>query len=183
MGRVVLVLGGTKSGKTQWAQNRALKCEDENSKNVAYIATAQAFDEGMKERIRKHRENRPEHWITFEECFSVSSILLDTGKDKAAVILDCLTVLSSNILFRLGEDPDRNLAQEQVLTEVSAILDSAAGIEGELIIVSNHVEEGLVAPTRLGGIFQDIAGLSHQMIAERADEVFHIIAGIPNRLK
>lgn len=183
MGRVTLVLGGTKSGKTGWAQNRAGELSRESGKNVGYIATALPFDEGMKLRIKNHRASRPASWETIEESRRVSSILGDAARGKAALILDCLTLLATNIILEMGEDPDREEAREAVLTEVSAILDEAEKLEAELIIISNYVEAGLVAPTRLGGMFQDIAGLCHQEVARKADTVIYMIAGIPQCLK
>jgi adenosylcobinamide kinase / adenosylcobinamide-phosphate guanylyltransferase len=183
VGKINLVLGGTKSGKTSWAQEKARALSAARALPVAYIATALPFDEGMKLRITKHRASRPTGWITFEEPLHVSRILEEAARGASAVILDCLTVLATNILMELGEEPDREEAQGKVLAEVEAILQAANKVDGELIIVSNLVEEGLIAPTRLGGIFQDIAGLSHQKIAARADRVVHMIAGIPRFLK
>lgn len=183
MGGITLVLGGTKSGKTSWAQHRAASLSEKRKLPVGYIATAIGFDEGMKLRIATHRSSRPAEWPTYEEPRRVSAILNEAAAGKAALLLDCLTVLSTNILLDMGDEPDRQEAQDRVLREVDAILDAAQSIDAELIIISNLVEEGLVAPTRLGGIFQDIAGLSHQRIAARADRVVHMIAGIPRVLK
>jgi adenosylcobinamide kinase / adenosylcobinamide-phosphate guanylyltransferase len=183
MGKVTLVLGGTKSGKTGWAQMRAQELSLATGKTVGYIATALPFDEGMKLRISKHQASRPSHWQTFEESRRVSSILAGASEGKAVLILDCLTLLATNIILEMGDEPDREEAQEAVLTEVSAILEEAEKLEAELIIISNYVEAGLVAPTRLGGIFQDIAGLCHQSVARKAEQVIYMVAGIPQCLK
>ncbi|MBI9106760.1 MAG: bifunctional adenosylcobinamide kinase/adenosylcobinamide-phosphate guanylyltransferase [Spirochaetales bacterium] len=183
MGKITLVLGGTKSGKTSLAQNRASELSGESGKNVSYIATALALDGGMEKRIEAHQRTRPAEWQTAEEPLKVSAILSAASIGKAAVIIDCLTMLATNIIMELGEDPAREEAQALVTSEVKAILAKAAGIDAELIIISNLVEVGLVAPTRLGGIFQDIAGISHQIIAAAADEVILMTAGIPQKLK
>lgn len=183
MGKVILVLGGTKSGKTSFAQKLAAELATGKGKNVTYIATARGLDEGMKKRIAVHRSSRPKKWITVEEPLEVSGILGKAAGNKAAVIIDCLTMLSTNILMELGENPDAEEALRRVTSEVKAILAQAVEIEPDLIIISNHVEAGLVAPTRLGGIFQDIAGISHQIIASAADTVYLMTAGIPQKLK
>ncbi|WP_020612415.1 bifunctional adenosylcobinamide kinase/adenosylcobinamide-phosphate guanylyltransferase [Sediminispirochaeta bajacaliforniensis] len=183
MGHLTLVLGGTKSGKTGWAQKRAAEREKQTGKTILYLATAQGLDPGMEERIRHHRASRPDSWITVEEPYFVADVLDEAARDKGAVILDCLTLLATNIILMKGEAPDPKEAQEAVLAEVEAIISASRRIEPELIIVSNHVEEGLVSPTPLGGMFQDIAGLSHQLIARHADEVVYMIAGIANTLK
>ena len=183
MGKITLVLGGTKSGKTSFAQKRAGDLAEKQRKNVAYIATARALDEGMKARISAHAASRPAEWETVEEPLEVSRILKDSAGDKAAVILDCLTMLTTNIIMELREDLRREDARIMVMKEVESLLEAAEGISPELIIISNQVEVGLVAPTRLGGIFQDIAGISHQAIADKADEVVLMTAGIPLRIK
>lgn len=183
MGRITLVLGGTKSGKTSFAQNKAAKLAADLDKNILYIATARALDGGMKKRIAAHKASRPAEWITVEEPLHVSRILKSESAETSAVLLDCLTMLATNLLMELGDEPDRAEAQKMVIDEVEAILKEAEEIGPELIIISNQVEAGLVAPTRLGGIFQDIAGISHQLIASKADEVYLMTAGIPQKLK
>jgi adenosylcobinamide kinase/adenosylcobinamide-phosphate guanylyltransferase len=183
MGKITFILGGTKSGKTSFAQRRAAELSEKHNHNVLYIATALALDSGMEKRIEAHKNSRPTEWVTAEESIAVSSILKKESEGKAAVILDCLTMLSTNILMQLGDKPDMVNAQELVTAEVKAILAEADRIEAELIIISNQVESGLVAPTRLGGIFQDIAGISHQLIAAAADDVYLMTAGLPQKLK
>ncbi len=183
MGKIILVLGGTKSGKTSYTQRLAAELSKSKGKNVTYIATAQGLDEGMEKRISAHRSSRPKEWITVEEPFKISRILQKAAIDKAAVIVDCLTMLSTNILMNLGEEPDPEEALRLVTSEVKAIITQSIEIDPDLIIISNHVETGLVAPTRLGGIFQDIAGISHQIIASAADTVYLMTAGIPQKLK
>ena len=182
MGSITLVLGGTKSGKTTFAQQLAAETAG-NSSSVLYIATARAFDEGMEARIRKHRASRPAGWRTLEEPLCVSSALPEAAFGMQAVLLDCLTLLSSNIILHLGDEPDREEAQNRVLQEIEGIIQGASRMDAPLVVISNQVETGLVAPTRLGGIFQDIAGLSHQLVARHAEAVYLLTAGIPQRLK
>ncbi len=183
MGSIILVLGGTKSGKTTFAQQLAVDAAAEGAGAVLYIATATAFDEGMQARIRQHQSSRPAGWKTLEEPLCVSAALPEAAEGMQAVLLDCLTLLTSNIIMRLGDEPDREETQNRVLREVEGIIQGASRMDATLVVISNYVEAGLVAPTRLGGIFQDIAGLSHQLVARHADAVYMLTAGIPQRLK
>ncbi|MDC7125363.1 MAG: bifunctional adenosylcobinamide kinase/adenosylcobinamide-phosphate guanylyltransferase [Spirochaetales bacterium] len=183
MGKIILVLGGTKSGKTSFAQNEASKLARLTGKNISYIATARALDQGMKDRIKRHKESRPNKWETWEEPLNVSEILTKAAMNKAAAILDCFTMLATNIIMELGENPERIAAMDAVSRETNAVISAAKGVNSTLFIISNHVEVGLIAPTALGGLFQDIAGINHQMLAREADEVYLLTAGIPQRLK
>ncbi len=183
MNHITLVLGGTKSGKSSWAQQRAREREAQLQLPVLYIATAEGRDEGMRSRIAEHKAARPSHWITLEEPLRVSEVIREASREKSAVILDCLTLLSSNLLMELGDPPDRDEAHRAVLGEVEALLDEASQCSCEVILISNYVEAGLVAPTYLGGLFQDIAGMTHQQCAGSAREVIMMIAGIPQQLK
>ena len=183
LGKITFVLGGIKTGKTNFAQKRAAGLQAESGLNIGYIATAKALDPAMTRRIEAHRASRPAAWETVEEPVSVSDVIIDAADGKAAVILDCFTMLMTNIIMLLGEEPDRMKAQRLIEAETDAVIANARDIRAELIIISNQVEAGLIAPTRLGGIFQDIAGVCHQKIAAAADEVVLMTAGIPQYLK
>ena len=151
---------------------------------VVYLATAQAWDEEMKTRIRKHQESRPDHWITLEEPRDIQSVFdNDTLQQNTVVLLDCLTMWITNILMDLGEDFTKDEAEEVVFSELEGFLKRASSYEGEIIIVSNLVEVGLLSHHFLGRTFQDLAGKSHQMAAAAAQEVYQITAGLPLKLK
>ncbi len=185
MSRLIFILGGTKTGKTGFAQKLGTDAQKASGKNVSYIATAKALDEGMEDRIKRHRQSRPSEWLTFEEPLVPSSIIEKAAAGASAVILDCFTMLATNIIMQLGEDPDRQKSQNAVTAEIENIIGACGSSDpdSQLIIISNQVESGLVAPTYLGGLFQDISGICHQMIAAAADEVYLMTAGIPQRLK
>jgi len=183
MGRLTLVLGGTKSGKTRFAEERATRRTEETQGGVAYLATAQAFDKGMSDRIARHQASRPAHWSTWEEPIHASRVLPAAATGSEVIILDCLTLLATNIILSLGEEPDRETAAKLLRVEVAEILSLVPELPAELIIVSNYVEVGVIPATKLGALFQDLLGESHQTIAHAADKVVMMIAGLPQHLK
>ncbi len=181
---MILVLGGTKSGKTGFAERTAEAYSQKHNCPVVYLATAQAWDEEMKIRIRRHQESRPDHWITFEEPRDILSVFeSDALQQNTVVLLDCLTMWITNLLMDLGEDLTKEEAEEAVLSKLTGFLKRASSYKGEVIIVSNLVEVGLISPHFLGRTFQDLAGKSHQMIAAAAQEVYQITAGLALKLK
>jgi len=200
---MILILGGTKSGKSSFASKRAEKREQEYPGSIVYLATARAGDSEMKERIKKHREERPSSWITVEEpedpaAFFFSSAAEYGGENKnykeistnaSTVLLDCITLWLTNLLEPFGEKPDRDSAYRTAEIKTSELIKNIADWESgvntgkEVIIVSNLVETGLISPWPLGRIFQDIAGLTHQKLASAAEEVYLMTAGLPQQIK
>lgn len=180
---LVLVLGGTKTGKTFFAENRARIISEDNNLSVHYIATAKAIDEEMVDRIKKHQEKRPSHWITIEEPSRISIVLKSLKNAKSVIILDCLTLLMTNLIFERGENCTREEAESVVFTEIDKIITEALQLDSELIIISNQVENGLVSEHKWARMFQDITGMTHQKLAAAADHVFMMNAGLPLKLK
>jgi adenosylcobinamide kinase / adenosylcobinamide-phosphate guanylyltransferase len=180
---IVLVLGGTKTGKTTFAESRAKKLSNELNLPVHYIATARAIDGEMVNRIRKHRENRPSHWITVEEPLRVSEALETIKTMKTVIILDCLTLLMTNIIFEKGENCTRDEAELSVFSEIDKIISEMGVNNTELIIISNQVENGLVSEHAWARMFQDITGMAHQRLAAAADHVYMMNAGLSQKLK
>jgi adenosylcobinamide kinase/adenosylcobinamide-phosphate guanylyltransferase len=186
--KMTLVVGGARSGKSTFAQEMVSGLGME----VTYLATAEAGDGEMSERIRLHRAARPAHWKTVEIWGPSGSREL-TGKVEAA-LLDCFTVLLANLMAAHGLDwpieVEDHMPEEEVLQRMRRIeeeaLDQVDAIHlrcRELVIVSNEVGMGLVPPYRLGRIFRDLAGRLNQGLARRSDEVWTVIAGMPMCLK
>jgi adenosylcobinamide kinase / adenosylcobinamide-phosphate guanylyltransferase len=188
MGSIVFCLGGIKSGKTGFAQARARELDKAGKGPVLYLATAQALDAEMKRRIYLHRSSRPSHWKTVEEPLAPHSVIEEAGAGKIApgpfgvVILDCLTLLMTNILIG-RENEDSAVSEKAVLDEVGRIVAAGRVFSGVLFIISNDVGGGLVSPYPMGRLFQDVAGMAHQAVARAADEVFFLRAGLPQKLK
>lgn len=184
MGRLVLVIGGARSGKSRYARDLATALGEGAGDRVAFIATARAGDGEMRERIERHRQARPATWQTFEEPREVAPLLGRIGNDYPVVLIDCLTLLLSNLLLKeAGREDGRFLQEEEIQEEVRRLIAAAKGVRAQVVVVSNEVGMGIVPPTRLGRAFRDVAGRANQLLAQEADEVLALWAGIPLRLK
>ncbi len=175
MGQITLILGGARSGKSFYAQSLA----ESSGKSVTFLATAQALDEEMSARIQKHRAERPAHWETLEIPLDIA---FHAGQIKSEiVILDCMTLLVTNLLMqfvkddRVEEAPFMQSTQKEVDDLLSVIHEG----EQDWLIISNEVGLGLVPEYPLGRIYRDALGRVNQQLAAAADEVFLMAAGIP----
>ncbi|MDI6892852.1 MAG: bifunctional adenosylcobinamide kinase/adenosylcobinamide-phosphate guanylyltransferase [Actinomycetota bacterium] len=170
MSDLILILGGARSGKGIFAEKMV-----KSFKKVAYLATAEALDEEMLERIENHKKQRPGSWVTLEVPHNLVEAFRRIDSDTEAVVVDCLTLYISNQMTRFSE--------EEILEEVSELLDSLETFRGRVIFVSNEVGMGIVPAYRMGRDYRDILGKVNQVIAEVAGEVYLLVAGIPWRLK
>lgn len=177
MAKLTLLLGGARSGKSRFAQEMARA----HSGLVVYIATAQPLDQEMAQRVEKHRAERPANWKTLEIPRQVAQVYQESGLEPAVVVLDCLTLLVSNIILAVSSpdeiDPDQALAA--VHSEIEALIETIRTNTAHWIIVSNEVGMGLVPPYPLGRVYRDVLGIANQRLAAIADEVFLLVAGIP----
>jgi len=171
---LVLILGGVRSGKSNFAQRLAGMVDG----NVVFMATAQAGDDEMAKRISRHKASRPVSWRTIEEPLELAQVLQTETASADVVLVDCLTLWLSNLLIR-----DGNSAEEEALKQVNMILDSYQRGDATYILVSGEVGMGLVPPYPMGRAFRDIMGRVNQEMAQRADRVFMLLAGIPLELK
>lgn len=171
MGKITLILGGARSGKSNFALELARK-----SRKVAFLATCEGKDAEMKKRIKLHQGSRPENWKTFEEPKDVVSTLNGMGNDFNCIIIDCLTLLVSNLILS-------GVKSKQILENINLAIESLRKKKVRVIIVSNEVGLGLVPTSKLGRDFRDIAGKVNQAVAAHADEVYFTISGIPMKIK
>jgi adenosylcobinamide kinase/adenosylcobinamide-phosphate guanylyltransferase len=181
MGKLIFLLGGARSGKSTYAENWAKV----SGERVLFVATAQALDDEMRVRIVKHQAQRPPNWDTLEVPVNAGAAI-EGAAAKASydtVLLDCVTLLVSNVLLSLPEDADQEGANAAVLAEVEALLGACAHTGAAWLVVSNEVGMGLVPPYRLGRLYRDALGMANQRIAQTADEVLLLIAGLPWALK
>ncbi|HEX9385520.1 MAG TPA: bifunctional adenosylcobinamide kinase/adenosylcobinamide-phosphate guanylyltransferase [Anaerolineales bacterium] len=179
MGRLMLILGGARSGKSSYAQSLA----EATGKSVTLIATAQALDDEMSARIQKHRMARPANWETLEVPFDIAACV-QRIKSKV-VILDCITLLISNLLMQFVND---DLADEApfmavVQKEVNELISTLRIYEQDWLIVSNEVGLGLVPPYQMGRVYRDAIGWANQQLAREANTVIFMVAGIPTIIK
>jgi adenosylcobinamide kinase/adenosylcobinamide-phosphate guanylyltransferase len=182
MGRLTFILGGARSGKSSYAERLA----QETGEQVLYIATAQALDDEMSSRIRAHQAKRLAAWQTLEAPIGVAGALAShPGSFCDVVLLDCLTLLVSNLLLNTcGADgePDPPAASIAVEAEISSLLTVIQTSRASWIVVSNEVGMGLVPPYPLGRLYRDLLGWANQRMAGSANEVLLMIAGLPWKL-
>ena len=177
MAHIIFITGGARSGKSSFAEKRAL----EFGGPLGYLATAQALDDEISERVRRHRERRGQEWHTIEEPINLSQALAGCDGTYQAILVDCITLWLSNLLFMYEESGVgcEELIQEQVLSLKSTLQSMVTPV----ILVSNEVGQGIVPDNHLARLFRDIAGITNQTLAAAADEVHVVISGIPLRLK
>lgn len=166
-----LILGGARSGKSRFAERLAA----ESGLAVTYIATSQALDGEMAARIAHHRERRPAHWALVEEPLQLARVLREQAAADRCLLVDCLTLWLTNLLML--DDPAR-LAEER-----DALLECLGELPGQIILVSNETGLGVVPLGELTRRYVDEAGWLHQAVAERAQRVTLMVAGLPMTLK
>ena len=183
MSHLTFVIGGARSGKSRYAQELAEKSAQ--GRPVVFLATAQAGDAEMEERIARHKSDRPAHWRTVEEPLEAADVLRGEA-DAAVIVVDCLTFFVTNHLLRSGDASqcdaeiwDEAGTEAAVIDLLAAARESAAPV----ILVSNEVGLGLVPETALGRLWRDVAGRANQSAAAAADEVILMVAGLPLRIK
>lgn len=173
MGKIVLITGGARSGKSAFALEEALK---HPGKRV-FIATALALDEEMEDRIRKHRAQRGKQFFTIEESLDLISCLEDLAEDVKVVVVDCLTVWLGNLFHECGDNEDA------VKQHVERFCKGLPAISPELILVTNEVGFGIVPENRLARMYRDMLGFLNRRIAQQADMVYCCLCGIPVSIK
>lgn len=180
---LTFILGGARSGKSAYAEQRAGEYEDD----VIYCATAQILDDEMRDRVMRHQKRRPQAWRTVEAPHQAAEKLQQALTEFPAkcVLFDCLSVLSSNVLLSLGEDTGEAEAFEALCTQELDELFSLIGKHPEthFLLVSNEVGMGVVPAYKLGRTYRDMLGRANQAAAARAGEVIFMIAGIPMTVK
>jgi len=181
--KTILITGGARSGKSHFAQELALK----SGKAVLFVATAEAGDEEMRYRIEAHRRARPSTWDTLEATRHLGTRILEKAGGTQVVIVDCITLLVSNIFGRFtgetGEQLDARLIEEELTGEIVELVECINRLDVTFIIVTNEVGMGLVPANKMGRLYRDLLGKANQLLAEKADEVYLMVAGLPVLVK
>jgi len=184
------ILGGARSGKSDYALELARGLAGDGP--ILFIATAQAGDDEMAERIARHRSERPGHWQTLEAPLHIGRrwrgypISNPQSSIPSAALLDCLTLLVANLLFAEGADPEtdpESLFQARVDGEIDELLAAQAEMNVPLIVVSNEVGLGIVPAGRISRLYRDLLGRANRRLAAAADHPLFLLAGIPLDLK
>ena len=179
MANMTLILGGARSGKSSYAQNLA----EETGKSVTFLATAQALDDEMSARIQKHRAERPAHWATLEIPLDIATHVRQIRSD--IVILDCITLLVSNLLMQFVQQDlvDEALFMSSLQKEMNELLSILRTIDQHWLIISNEVGLGLVPEYQMGRVYRDGLGWANQKLAREAEKIVFMVAGIPMIVK
>jgi adenosyl cobinamide kinase/adenosyl cobinamide phosphate guanylyltransferase len=164
--QIVLITGGARSGKSRYAEERAR----EAGARRLYLATAEAKDDEMARRIAKHRERRGKEWMTVEEPIELSAELLRRRGEVDCALVDCLTLWLSNLMEQ---------GEEAVTKQVDELIDAMTLLDFHVFFVTNEVGSAIVPDNALARSFRDLVGWANQRMAQVADEVVLMVAGLP----
>lgn len=177
---IYLVTGGARSGKSVFAESLYNDKDD-----VVYIATSRIYDEEMNERVRLHKMSRPSQWRTFEGNYNLTSAI---GTEQN-YLLDCITVLSSNIMFDITKDTEyidyklQKEVEDTIINEIKNLIDEIRDKGFNLVIVTNEVGDSIVPEHHVSRVFRDIQGRVNQQIAKLVNKVYLVCCGIPVKIK
>jgi len=191
MGKLTLILGGARSGKSSYSEKKA---KELGGDSVLYVATSETKDEEMVERVEKHRSERPSAWVTVEAPRNVVQALRQERSAEKVILVDCITFLVANYLMEAAgpeddpfddpsSDPFDAQIEADVVADVEALVAFVKETDVEMLVVSNEVGLGVVPPYELGRAYRDILGRANQILARHADEVLLFVAGIPMKVK
>lgn len=185
MSKIIIITGGARSGKSSFAEKLAL---DMNMRTT-YVATSIPFDDEMKERVRLHKERRPSEWNTVEAYKDLDIALNKVIDETDVVLLDCVTVMITNLMMDSISDwdnisvEDAGKVEKLVIDELDKLINYFEELDKILIIVTNEVGLGIVPMYPSARLFRDMAGRANQKLASTADEVHMCVSGIPLKIK
>lgn len=186
MGKTVVVTGGARSGKSQYAEDRVQRVGD----RILYVATSIVTDEEMKKRVEIHQKRRPSSWDTYEGYQNLSTILEGKKGLYDGILIDCMTLLTTNLFLQEvgleGEalNPKKmQQTQQKILIEIESLINSIKSSEADVFLVTNEIGWGIVPEYALARAFRDLMGTVNKYIAKEADEVILTVSGIPMKIK
>ncbi|MBI3810231.1 MAG: bifunctional adenosylcobinamide kinase/adenosylcobinamide-phosphate guanylyltransferase [Nitrospirae bacterium] len=165
--KLILVTGGARSGKSAYA----LSLERPGMRK-AFLATCEPLDEEMRSKVARHRAQRSADWVTIEEPLEIETSLHALEGRFDLVVVDCLTLWLNNLLMH-------GASTEEVLRKTDLVLASARAVKGWVVFVSNEIGMGIVPADAMVRVFRDLAGAVNQRVAQEADEVYFLVAGLP----
>jgi len=169
---ITLVLGGVRSGKSHYAQNLVT-----GQGRVAFIATAEALDPEMQHRITRHRAERPSSWTTLETPVALEDAILECSGNFDTVLVDCLTLWTSNLMMAEDSNIDR------IFARATRLCEALQQVTSSVVLVSNEVGSGIVPSSDMGRLYRDLLGGVNQRVAAVADNVLLLVAGYPLAVK
>ena len=168
-------MGGARSGKSRYAEQAAPRL----GRRVLYVATAQPGDEEMAARIVAHQAARPKDWTTLEAPTGTGRAIMQSGVEPDVVLLDCVTLLASNVVGGLSEGTGEAAAVGALNAEIDGLLAAYQACPVPWLVISNEVGLGLVPPYPLGRLYRDALGRANQRLAAAANNVLFMVAGLP----
>ena len=192
MGRLILITGGARSGKSNYAEKRA---EELGGDQVLYVATSEVRDDEMRERVRRHQIQRPSAWQTIEAPMQVAQRMrAESALQEEVILLDCLTLLTSNVLLEAAgpqggafddpsADPFAPKIEAALLKEVDELMTLSREFAGTMLLVTNEIGLGLVPPYELGRAYRDLLGRANQVVAQQSNEVVLMVSGIALQIR
>ena len=178
-GKFYFIFGGARSGKSSFAEKLASSLGG----RVTYIATAEALDEEMVARIKEHQKRRPATWKTIEEPYRVAELLEEIGQEEGVILVDCLTLLLTNLYYKEASEQESSICLNHVLSEIKRLAKAAKECRADVLIVSNEVGLGVVPDYPDGRIFRDLTGWANQIMTAEADKAYFLISGMPLDIK
>ena len=180
---IILCSGGARSGKSEFAEQLALSLKGRK----AYVATGQAFDDEMKDRIKKHQLRRGKEWITFEIPLYLHKNWVQIKNVSDVILIDCLTMFTSNHVFAHGDinsQEDANRIESIILEELRLLLQEINNSNDKTVIfVTNEIGLGIVPENKLARYFRDITGRVNREVASAANKMYLTISGVTIELK
>jgi len=173
-GAVTLILGGSRSGKSRYAQALATQAQD---KDVVYLATAEASDDEMRSKIQRHRSERPSTWKTVEVPLQLDGAVAQYGRRNSFLLIDCLTTFTANLMTAENGDSDA------ILRRIDRLRSALLSTEAAVSMVSNEVGSGVVPAFPSGCQFRELLGEVNQIMARISRNVIFMVAGYPLALK
>lgn len=179
MSKIILVTGGARSGKSLFAEKYA----HHTGTKIAYIATAQIYDNEMKNRVDIHRSRRPAEWKTFEAPYAAEQAIYAAAESADTILFDCLTIYTSNLLLAQTAPIDKADRYQSVRQAIDRLITSVESVNSTVIFVTNEVGMSIVPENALAREYRDLAGMVNQMVAASAHEVYLVVSGIPVNIK
>ena len=182
MGKIILVTGGARSGKSSFAEEYVSK----NRQAIAYVATSQIYDDEMAYRVKLHKKRRPSSWETFEAPFKAHEAITKAFKRHDTILFDCITLYLSNFICQetMENSSMKELSEgaKKIMQElIEAVKNSKE--DKTCVFVTNEVGAGIVPENALARKYRDLAGLCNQQIAKNSKEVYFVVSGIPVKIK
>lgn len=185
--QIILVTGGARSGKSEFAEQLVQKKADlikgVHSGVVAYVATAEAKDHEMQERIEIHQKRRPSNWKTYELGSQGIEVFREAISACSVVLFDCLTMFVANQLFAYSNQLSRQERQQAILADVDKLMFEVNQSSSIIVFVTNELGLGIVPDNALAREYRDLVGLVNQKVAQAAEEVFFVASGISLPIK